>query len=137
MQLLRVRDPESAFPTPPRRFGRPNVPPNMNTADSPTVNTKLLSYRCASPPTPDITNGKSSQDGSSKSQGLSNVKDLENKWDRLNISKKKSQYFEKEFASREPSNTAKERVVKDSVITVEMKLNCCVSHSDHVVLSGS
>ncbi|KIW11725.1 hypothetical protein PV08_11027 [Exophiala spinifera] len=48
---------------------------------------------------------------------------LESSWQRLHLSKKKSQYFEGAFAYREPNNTAKERILKDSVVLAEIRLN--------------
>ena len=51
-------------------------------------------------------------------------------WSRRELSKKKSQYYSEAFAYREPSNTAKERVMKDSVIMAEVKMNCCVSDQE-------
>ncbi|RMZ84097.1 hypothetical protein DV736_g6602, partial [Chaetothyriales sp. CBS 134916] len=46
-------------------------------------------------------------------------------WSRCQLSRKKSQFYTEAFAYREPSNTAKERVAKDSNILAEVKMNCC------------
>ena len=59
---------------------------------------------------------------------LPDTSGFEQSWSRRELSKKKSQYYSEAFAYREPSNTAKERVVKDSVILAEVKMNCCVSN---------
>lgn len=45
----------------------------------------------------------------------------------MQLSKEKSQYYTEAFAYREATNTAKERVTRDSVIIAEVKLNHCVS----------
>ena len=64
---------------------------------------------------------------------MSDVASLENSWQRLHISKKRSQYYGDAFAYRESNNTAKERVSKDSVILAEIRMNSCVRTSDFKV----
>ena len=66
---------------------------------------------------------------------LPNVDSLEKSSSRLHLSKKRSQYYSDAFAYREPNNTAKDRVARDSVILAEVKLNCCVS--DHYEIESA
>ena len=58
---------------------------------------------------------------------LPDFQSLERSWSRLHLSKKRSQYYNEAFAYREPNNTAKDRVARDSVILAELKLNFLVS----------
>ena len=67
---------------------------------------------------------------------LPDASSLERSWSRLHLSKKRSQYYSDTFAVREPNNPAKERVVRDSVVVAEVKLNCCVSEL-HQMMSAS
>ena len=52
---------------------------------------------------------------------------LQKSWNRQQLSKKRSQYYDSAFAEREPNNSARERVAKDSIVTVEVKVNFLVS----------
>jgi hypothetical protein len=93
---------------------------------SPAPNKLLEMVRASSTP-PDIGVPQqrkiSSRDSST---GLSSATHLEQIWKRKELSKKKSQYYEEAFAFREPNNSAKERVSRDSVVTAAVKLNCHV-----------
>jgi hypothetical protein len=64
---------------------------------------------------------------------LSDVARLEHTWQRMNLSKKKSQYYTDAFAHRESNNSAKERVAKDSIVVAELKMNYCVSTVFHSI----
>lgn len=59
--------------------------------------------------------------------GIGDASNLEQSWSQLRLSKQRSQYYSDAFAYRVPRSTAKERVVRDSMILGEVKLNCCVS----------
>lgn len=59
-------------------------------------------------------------------RGIPDTGNTEQTWSQRQLSKKRSQYYSDAFAYREPHNTAKERVVRDSMILAEVKLNCCV-----------
>lgn len=63
---------------------------------------------------------------SDSSKGLNSATNLERSWKQQELSKKKSQYYDEAFAYREPNNTAKDRVSRDSVVTAAVKLNCHV-----------
>jgi hypothetical protein len=118
---------ENAFPTPPReessdssflRYSRFSPAPR-----------KLfhLQQRARSTP-PGLTNDSGFRSINRGTVGdLPDAQGLEQSWDQQLLSKKKSQYYSEAFAYREPSNTAKDRVARDSVILAEVKLNCCVS----------
>lgn len=66
---------------------------------------------------------------------LSDVARLEHTWQRMHLSKKKSQYYTDAFAHRESNNSAKERVAKDSTILAELKMNYCV-RTAHLSFQG-
>ena len=53
------------------------------------------------------------------------------------LSKKKSQYYESSFASREPALNCRERVYKDSPILAEVKTNVIVLHRHPLSLPSS
>ena len=129
---------ENAFPTPPTGDQVPDNLFRLKGRMSPASKRIMKPQRAQSTP-PEITHANhfgiltKSADGQ-----LSDVASLENSWQRLHLSKKKSQYYDEAFAYREPNNTAKERVAKDSVIMAEIKLNCCVrSHSPHMITANS
>jgi hypothetical protein len=87
---------------------------------SPHVPKKILNFtRAASTPS-EITNENCARQ-------LPSASHLAAAWDRQQLSKKRSQYYGEAFAYREPHNTAKDRVTRDSVIVAEIKLNCEVS----------
>ncbi|KAL9618240.1 MAG: hypothetical protein Q9160_007010 [Pyrenula sp. 1 TL-2023] len=54
---------------------------------------------------------------------LPSVTNFQSSWESRQLSKKRSQYYNEAFASREPYNGPRERVQKDSVIIGEIKLN--------------
>ena len=115
---------ENAFPTPPH-FGAARLNDfHFKGRMSPAPH-KFLLQRAQSTP-PELTHSNQFGILTKSSQGLSDVATLEHSWNRLRLSKKRSQYYDDAFAYREPNNTAKERVTKDSVILAEAKLNCCV-----------
>ena len=58
---------------------------------------------------------------------LSSVLSLSKSWDRQQLSKKRSQYYNDVFATREPNNTPKDRISRDSVIMADLKLSGAVS----------
>ena len=115
---------ENAFPTPPAGGPAPGNDFQIKGRMSPAPH-KFLLQRAQSTP-PELTHSNQFGILTRASQGLSDAATLEHSWSRLRLSKKRSQYYEDAFSYREPNNTAKERIAKDSVILVEVKLNCCV-----------
>ena len=106
------------FPTPPKA---------ADLQSSPTPNKVLESQRAASTP-PEVTNENYLRAASKILAGdLPTASHLATAWDRQQLSKKRSQYYGEVFAYREPHNTAKDRVARDSIIMAEVKLNCKVS----------
>ena len=94
----------------------------------PPPSIKPPSYRRAQSTPPEHTNDVQSRGINRGTTGdASETSDWDSSWSRLQSSKKKSQYFTEAFAYREPRNTAKDRVTRDSVILAEVKLNYCVS----------
>ena len=55
--------------------------------------------------------------------------DLQKDWESQRLAKKRSEYYNNVFAIREPINSARERVIRDSVIIAELKLSGAVSCS--------
>ncbi|EXJ87465.1 hypothetical protein A1O3_04425 [Capronia epimyces CBS 606.96] len=129
---------ENAFPTPSTgdssdAFYRIKGSTGMSPAPKRMINQN----RAQSTP-PEITH--STQFGiltKSTDGHLSDVASLERSWQRLHLSKKKSQYYSDAFASREPTNTAKDRVAKDSVVLAEIKLNCCLESEKEFLIDLS
>jgi hypothetical protein len=115
---------ENAFPTPPTGGTALGNDFHLKGRISPAPH-KFLLQRAQSTP-PELTHANQFGILTKSSQGLSDVATLEHSWSRLRLSKKRSQYYDGAFAYREPNNTAKERITKDSVILAEVKLNCCV-----------
>ncbi len=93
----------------------------------PAQNTITESQRAASTP-PEITNENYVRSSSKiLVRDLPTAPNLATTWGRQQLSKKRGQYYGEVFAYREPHNTAKDRVIRDSVIIAEIKLNCKVS----------
>ena len=117
---------ESAFPTPPRREtadGSLRINGRLSPAPG-----KFMDLQRAQSTPPHFTDDSRFRSLTRGTVGdLPNVDNLEKSWSRLHLSKKRSQYYSDAFAYREPNNTAKDRVARDSVILAEVKLNCCVS----------
>ena len=104
------------FPTPHARTAlgpdRPERPPPMRAASTPPEIMSDSRIR----PMPRGTPGD-----------LSSVSSLPKSWDRQQLSKKRSQYYTEVFATREPNNTPKDRISRDSVIIADLKLSGAVS----------
>lgn len=116
---------EDAFPTPPR-CQPSDTSFRVNGRASPATAELMALQRAQSTP-PGLTKDSQFRSLTRGSVGdLPPTRDLEQSWSRFHLSKKRSQYYSDAFAYREPSNTAKERVVRDSIILVEVKLSCCV-----------
>ena len=106
------------FPTPPKVADVQLSPPPKQIHDF---------KRAASTP-PEITNENYLRTCTKVStRDLPSVSHLTTAWDRQQLSKKRSQYYGEVFAYREPRNTARDRVTRDSVIVVDIRLNCKVS----------
>ncbi|EXJ83672.1 hypothetical protein A1O1_07296 [Capronia coronata CBS 617.96] len=127
---------ENAFPTPPtgdytealfRIKGRMSPPPR-----------RMISQERAQSTPPELTHSNQFGILTKTAEGhLSDVASLERSWQKLRLSKKKSQYYSEAFAYREPSNAAKDRVAKDWVILVEIKMNCCVESEKEFLIDLS
>jgi hypothetical protein len=128
---------ENAFPTPPTGDHASDTLFRLRRTASPVPKRMMAQQRAQSTP-PEITHAN--QFGiltRSANAQLSDVASLEHSWQKLHLSKKKSQYYSEAFAYREPNNTAKDRIAKDSVVLAEIKLNCCVRHMDRSSRSSS
>ncbi|KIW40313.1 uncharacterized protein PV06_07520 [Exophiala oligosperma] len=118
---------ENVFPTPPAGQPESDGVFRLKGTLSPPPRRLLPRERAQSTP-PEIT--RSNQFGiltKSTDGRFLEVGSLESSRQKSHLSRKKSQYFEGAFAYREPNNTARERIVKDSVILAEIKLNYCAS----------
>lgn len=128
------------FPTPPEDgFGTPLLTPSHRVKGrmSPAPNKLLEMVRASSTP-PDIgfpQRRKTTPRDSSN--GLISVTNLEQSWKKQELSKKKSQYYDEAFAYREPNNSAKDRVSRDSVVTAAVKLNCHLEKQQEFLLDLS
>ncbi|EXJ61736.1 hypothetical protein A1O7_02165 [Cladophialophora yegresii CBS 114405] len=127
---------ENAFPTPPTGDTAPENASRLNGRISPAPR-KLLPLQRAQSTPPELSHSTQFGVLTKGSQGLSDLASLEHSWSKLGLSKKKSQYYDNAFAYREPNNTAKERVAKDSVILAEVKLNCCVESEKEFLIDLS
>ena len=117
---------ENAFPTPPRGV-TPDGSFRIKGIVSPAAARILQTQRAQSTP-PELTNDtrfRSLRRGT-VSDGA-DVSGSDQSWSRRDLSRKKSQYYSEAFAYREASGTAKDRVLKESFIIAEVKMNCCVS----------
>lgn len=105
----------------------PKSPRTANNRSSSTQKTIVESQRAASTP-PEMTSENYVRTSSTiLARDLPTASELANTWDHQHLSKKRSQYYGEIFAYREPHNAAKDRVIRDSVIIAEIKLNCKVS----------
>lgn len=105
----------------------PTSPRAANNRSLSTQKTIVESQRAASTP-PEMTNENYVRTSSMiLARDLPTASELATTWDHQQLSKKRSQYYSEIFAYREPHNTAKDRVIRDSVIIAEIKLNCKVS----------
>jgi hypothetical protein len=88
---------------------------------------KLMNMQRAQSTPPGLTNDSRFRSLTRGTVGdLASIRNSDSSWSR-HLSKKRSQYYSDAFAYREPLNTAKERVARDSTILAEARLNCCVS----------
>lgn len=54
---------------------------------------------------------------------LSSITNLERSLERQKLSQKRSQYYSEAFGCREPNNTMKDRVHRDSMVVADVRLN--------------
>lgn len=106
------------FPTPPR---------TANLESSPAPKRILDRKRDIATPSESTDENHLQKSTRIHAGDLPSASALTTAWDRQQFSKKRSQYYGEVFAYREPHNTAKDRVVRDSMIVAEIKLNCKVS----------
>lgn len=120
---------ENAFPTPPRRDLSRASEPQRNDRQSPAA-IRLFGLGKVSPALREHKSAEVLKSQAMRSNVLgSKSYELEKACDRKEVSKKNSQYFDQSFAVRESYYSAKERVTRDSVMVVEIRLNCCVCDS--------
>lgn len=120
---------ENAFPTPPRRDE--NQPPASKSAGwVPPNPERILNFLKPNlPPQRHKSDAASSVDVEKHySKALPVATDVEKEWQKKDLSKKTSAYFEEAFAVRQPYNQARQQVLKDSVIVVEIRVNFTVRH---------
>ncbi|KAI1609391.1 Tautomerase/MIF superfamily [Exophiala viscosa] len=128
---------ENAFPTPPTVENASDTLFRLRGTISPPPKRFMALERAQSTP-PEITHANQFGILTRSAGGqLSDVASLESSWQRLNLSRKRSQYYSDAFAYREPNNTAKERVAKDAVIQAEIKLNCCLESENDFLIDVS
>jgi hypothetical protein len=117
---------ENAFSTPPNGGNSTDAIFRLNGALSPAERRVKHVQRAQSTP-PEITHAYQYGTLTKSTEGqFSDVACLEHSWQRMHLSKKRSQYYTDAFACRQSNNTAKERVAKDSIILAELKMNSCV-----------
>jgi hypothetical protein len=122
---VRAAQVENAFPTPPRGQ-TPDTSFRINGRMSPAPFKLLNTRRAQSTPPDHIDKSVLRNPSRDNPSTLPTASDLEQSWSRSQLSKKRSQYYSDAFAYREPYNSAKERVIRDSMILADVKLNCCV-----------
>ena len=122
---------ENAFPTPtpPRRQYSRRSESQKSGRQSPAPS-RLFQIGKSSPAPKEHKSIEALRSNVSRggSNGLSSASELEKSWQRKDVSKRTSQFFDQAFAIRDPYNSARDRVAKDSVIVVELRTNCCVCH---------
>ncbi|EHY57209.1 hypothetical protein HRR83_002702 [Exophiala dermatitidis] len=127
---------ENAFPTPPTGEN-PDTLFRIKGRMSPAPRRMIRLQRAQSTP-PELTHSNQFGILTKSAEGqLSDVASLERSWHKLHLSKKKSQYYSEAFAYRASTNSAKDRVAKDSVILVEIKLNCCLESEKEFLIDLS
>lgn len=119
---------ENAFPTPPRRDPSRASEPQRSGRQSPAA-ARLFGLGKMSPVLKEHKSAEVLRTQAIRGHmlGPSTANELEKVRERKEIAKKNSQYFDQSFAVRESYYSAKERVTRDSVMIVEIQLNCCVS----------
>ena len=112
---------ENAFPTPPRR----DMSASQNGDPSPPVQTRLFGTGRSPKEHKSVEALRSHLSRGGNNSGRASAIDFDRQ-PRKEISQRKSQLFDQAFAVRESYYSARERVSRDSVIVVELRLNCCV-----------
>lgn len=120
---------ENAFPTPtpPRRQASRRSESQRSGRQSPAPS-RLFQLGKSSPAPKEHKSVEALRSNVSRggSNGLSSAGELEKSWQRKELSKRTSQFFDQAFAVREPYNSARDRVTRDSLTVVELRTNCCV-----------
>lgn len=121
---------ESVFPTPtPRRVTSKN---SMNDRHSTAFPIPFIFLPKSSPaPRQHKSVEVLGTNARTNSSFMSVTSDLEKQYSSKEVSKKNSQIFDQAFAVREPYHSAKARVYRDSMIVLELKLNCEVGLPDY------
>lgn len=131
---------ENAFPTPtpPRRDNSRRSESQRSGRQSPALN-RLVQFGKSSPAPKEYKSIEALRSNVSRggSNGLSSASELEKSWQKNDLSKRTSQFFDQAFAVREPHNTARDRVARDSMIVVELRTNCCVGHGQRLVMNAN
>ena len=118
-------DVEALFPTPPTDvFPSPSIRVRGRSSPAPK---KLLELKRAVSTPPEFTHENRSLSSSRPTEDLPSASSLAQSWNRQQLSKKRSQYYDGAFAYREVAHTAKDRVARDALVLAEVKLNCFVS----------
>ena len=127
---------ENAFPTPTPPGGRGSRRSESQRSDQhPTAPTRLFQFGKSLPAPKEHKSVEAQRSNVSRggSNGLSGAGELEKSWQSKDLSKRTSQFFDQAFAVREPYNSARERVARDSMIVVELQTNGCVCHGQNVI----
>jgi len=120
---------ENAFPTPtPPRRQEPRRSGSQKSDRRSTAPNRLFHLGKSSPApkehkSVEVLRSNVSRGGSN---GLSSASELEKSWQNKELSKRNSQFFDQAFAVRQPYNSARDRVTRDSMIVVELRTSCCV-----------
>lgn len=125
--LVKPRPAEDVFPTPP--LEHPSTASFRIKGRMSPAPAKLMGLERAASTPPEVTHpGKMSLSSQNTKDELSGATKLKYSWSRRQqVQKKKSQYFGEAFAYREPTNPARDRVLREAIIVAEVKLNFHVS----------
>lgn len=120
---------ENAFPTPtpPRRQESRRSESQRSGRQSPAPG-RLFLFGKSSPAPKEHKSVEALRSNVSRggSNGLSSASELEKSWQRKELSKRTSLFFDQAFAVREPYNSARERVARDAMMVADLRTNCCV-----------
>lgn len=117
---------ENAFPTPtPPRRQQSRAPGQPDNGREPPGLSKFMHLGKSSPAPKECRSVEALIPTTSRENGtgLSSTSELENSWHRRVLSKKNSLYFDQVFTAREPYNSARERLARDSVVMAELQIN--------------
>ena len=124
---IKSAPPENAFPTPPKRDTNRASDAIHDGRLSPAPS-RLFGIGKAFPAPKEHKSVEALKSNLTRgiSSGRSSANELDKSYQKSNVSKKSSQFFDQAFAVREPYHSAKERVTRDSMVVVDLQVNTCV-----------